>query len=965
MNSVGSSSSKKELKGGTLVHIQVTSWRLNTEQGKNPHCTYAIHCYRETGVRHIVHRRFSEFKQLESALKKESPGSVESIRFPSKIWFFNLSSENLDKRRKLFDVALRAIIAINPVPTCLFSFIGHDLDEDLSRCVIDRRLGPMAHGARERSFQLMRVLGQGSFGKVFLIRPLSLPNPDVPETESESTKVDGDVPKSPASAASASPDKADRAPMSPLMDAPSRASSGAPAMPRIPEAASDSSLVDLLARSQIAESNASQEHHMTPVHSVQTISMTSEANASSMMRSPSTLEQFQDSSCGPLDLKFEKVYAMKILRKEDVEKRKQVEHTKAERDIMSIARHPYVLSLRYSFHTSDKLYMITEFCPGGELFFHLKKMKRFSEQMVKVYISQLALALDYLNSKRIIFRDMKPENILLDARGNCKLTDFGLSKLMRSATDRATTFCGTPEYLAPEVVLHRKQMSGYSYPIDWWSLGVVGYEMLTGWPPFYDRYFEGLCDKILTRPVRFPSRYEISSSGKEFLRGLLNKNPAMRLVGIASVKKKPWLAGLNWPAIEKNDGSFVAPFVPATAIELEEVPNVDSAFSSLIATDTPSTSMTLNEDNWSQRDGDIPTRQLTDDQDFDNESESGSIVSSSQMYQPGYGYGQMIEANMLNPSALARGQPSQPVVGMNIKIGGEGPSLISPLPSPMYSPIYPKEGMSLSTRTGAATGAAATAASTLVPTPTSSQAKLSPEPPSSDSGNGVSGLQRRPVGQTMLRRANSAPAERYFTDVQPFDTSPLVVRPAKINPVIPRPAENKQSGSNNSSSQNTAAAASALLAGSSKDGLTSETMPTDSTSVSGDGDGEESAGSQYTGFSFCSADDFDQNQYKIEGWWRDDLVGVENEGLPETSPEQLLTASALTGYSINFKPTETRDRGWSNLSAMSATSDFPPSPKVTSSSQDRNRGLSDAVYPLTRKPQVIEKEIQDKSADSA
>mmetsp|Transcript_9362 Transcript_9362/g.23614 ORF Transcript_9362/g.23614 Transcript_9362/m.23614 type:complete len:318 (-) Transcript_9362:407-1360(-) len=227
------------------------------------------------------------------------------------------------------------------------------------------------------------------------------------------------------------------------------------------------------------------------------------------------------------------VYAMKVVKKDDVRRRNQMEHTKAERRIMAKITHPFVISLMFAFQSRDKLYMITEYCQGGELFFHLKRMRRFKEGMMRFYIGEVSLALDHLHSYDIIYRDLKPENILLDQDGHVKLTDFGLSKDRISENGSTKTFCGTPEYLAPEMIVNRKKQCGYTKAVDWWSLGIVGYEMLTGWPPFFDRNFNSMCEKILRKPVRFASKYHVSGDAQDFIGCLLQRNPAARLGNMA------------------------------------------------------------------------------------------------------------------------------------------------------------------------------------------------------------------------------------------------------------------------------------------------------------------------------------------------------------------------------------------------------------------------------------------------
>ena len=193
-----------------------------------------------------------------------------------------------------------------------------------------------------------------------------------------------------------------------------------------------------------------------------------------------------------------------------------MEHTKTERRILAEVAHPFILSLRFAFQTSSKLYMLTDYCPGGELFFHLKRVKSFTESTMRFYAAQISLALAYLHQHGIIYRDLKPENILLDRDGNCKLTDFGLSKIVdsRALGDlpetqhpppseclvvAGLTFCGTPEYLSPEMLIHRQRGIGYGHEIDMWALGVVCFELLTGWPPFFDKDFARMCEKILSR----------------------------------------------------------------------------------------------------------------------------------------------------------------------------------------------------------------------------------------------------------------------------------------------------------------------------------------------------------------------------------------------------------------------------------------------------------------------------------
>ena len=223
------------------------------------------------------------------------------------------------------------------------------------------------------------------------------------------------------------------------------------------------------------------------------------------------------------------LYAMKVLRKDYIIKKNQVEHTKTERSVLGRAvHHPYIVGLNMAFQTSDKLFLVLDYCPGGELFFHLGKVGRFPEERARFYAAQITLALEYVHQMDVIYRcagvfvrcvfvchsyfcilfvvylrDLKPENVLLDAVGNVRLTDFGLSK--EGVSDHSTganSFCGTPEYIAPEVL----RREGHGRAVDWWSLGALLYEMITGLPPFYSRNRETMFEKIMKAELSFPEQ---------------------------------------------------------------------------------------------------------------------------------------------------------------------------------------------------------------------------------------------------------------------------------------------------------------------------------------------------------------------------------------------------------------------------------------------------------------------------
>jgi serine/threonine protein kinase len=163
------------------------------------------------------------------------------------------------------------------------------------------------------------------------------------------------------------------------------------------------------------------------------------------------------------------IYAMKVLKKSVVAAKGQVEHTKSERSILCEIRHPFIVRLRFAFQSEDKLYLITDYYNGGSLFYHLRKSKCFTEDRARFYAAELLSALDHLHQQHIIYRDLKLENILMDHTGHIALTDFGLSKQNIDVTGGATTFCGTAEYIAPELLRGHK----YGSAVDWWSFGIL------------------------------------------------------------------------------------------------------------------------------------------------------------------------------------------------------------------------------------------------------------------------------------------------------------------------------------------------------------------------------------------------------------------------------------------------------------------------------------------------------------
>ena len=175
-------------------------------------------------------------------------------------------------------------------------------------------------------------------------------------------------------------------------------------------------------------------------------------------------------------------YAMKILEKEKVFKDNLTRYAVTERDVLSIATHRFIIGLQYAFQSESRLYLIMEYAPGGDMGMALANHRRFSVDVARIYAAEIVLALEYLHKENIIFRDLKPDNVVFDKDGHAKLTDFGLSKTNVGKSDVSQSFCGSVAYLAPEML----RRSGHTRSIDWYLLGVLIYEMLVGVPPYFN-----------------------------------------------------------------------------------------------------------------------------------------------------------------------------------------------------------------------------------------------------------------------------------------------------------------------------------------------------------------------------------------------------------------------------------------------------------------------------------------------
>ncbi|KAJ5907736.1 cAMP-dependent protein kinase type 2 [Penicillium taxi] len=249
-------------------------------------------------------------------------------------------------------------------------------------------------------------------------------------------------------------------------------------------------------------------------------------------------------------------YAMKVLKKAQVVKMKQIEHTNDERRMLNRVRHPFLVTLWGTWQDSRNLYMVMDFVEGGELFSLLRKSQRFPNPVAKFYAAEVTLALEYLHQHQIIYRDLKPENLLLDRHGHLKITDFGFAK---EVPDITWTLCGTPDYLAPEVVSSK----GYNKSVDWWSLGILIFEMLCGFTPFWDSGSPvKIYENILRGKVKYPPY--LHDDAVDLLSQLITADLTKRLGnlhgGPSDVKNHAWFSEVTWDRLERKD--IDAPYIP-------------------------------------------------------------------------------------------------------------------------------------------------------------------------------------------------------------------------------------------------------------------------------------------------------------------------------------------------------------------------------------------------------------------
>lgn len=248
-------------------------------------------------------------------------------------------------------------------------------------------------------------------------------------------------------------------------------------------------------------------------------------------------------------------YAMKVLKKSRLIELRQVEHTMNERNILARLDHPFIVRLLCTFQDSHNLYMVMEYVVGGELFSVLRRAQRFPNDIAKFYAAEVILALEYLHSFHIIYRDLKPENLLVDKDGHIKMTDFGFAKFVPDVT---RTLCGTPEYLAPEII----RSKDYGKAVDWYSLGILIFEMLAGYPPFYNENHVLLYETVLEGRIKFPPHFDPKAA--DLVQKLCTNDVTLRYGamkgGANDIKLHPWFSGVDWQKLYNR--RIRPPYVP-------------------------------------------------------------------------------------------------------------------------------------------------------------------------------------------------------------------------------------------------------------------------------------------------------------------------------------------------------------------------------------------------------------------
>lgn len=246
---------------------------------------------------------------------------------------------------------------------------------------------------------------------------------------------------------------------------------------------------------------------------------------------------------------------MKVMKKRVVLKSKQVEHSETEKQLMrELGGHPFIVRYVAALMDEMRLYLVMEYVPGGEMFRHLRAAGRFPNDVTKFYAAEVAAAIGHMHDAEVAYRDLKPENVLLDAEGHVRLADLGFAKRLRGSA-QSNTLCGTPEYLAPEIVQNR----GHGLPVDWWAMGVFTYEMLAGYTPFFDECPHRAYEAIIEGRTEYPAWFDPRAI--DLVKRLLNIKPDRRLGtkrsdqtaggpgGPDEVRRHPYFGGVDWESL--------------------------------------------------------------------------------------------------------------------------------------------------------------------------------------------------------------------------------------------------------------------------------------------------------------------------------------------------------------------------------------------------------------------------------
>ncbi|KRZ03103.1 cAMP-dependent protein kinase catalytic subunit, partial [Trichinella zimbabwensis] len=244
-----------------------------------------------------------------------------------------------------------------------------------------------------------------------------------------------------------------------------------------------------------------------------------------------------------------KFYALKVMSFRKIVRSKQQNHVLSERKVLEKLNTPFAVKLHWAYHDAKCLYMLLDYVPGGELLSHIRFRKQFTNDVARFYAAEIVVALEYLHERGIVYRDLKPENVLIDRHGHIKLTDFGFAKLLTDRQGQISTWtmCGTPEYLAPEVVTGK----GYNQAVDWWSLGILIYEMLSGKTPFEAPTALELYQNIVYGDFKFTRQFERAARDiiRKFLRVEKSKRLGNTKEGVLAVKNHRWFVSVNWDLI--------------------------------------------------------------------------------------------------------------------------------------------------------------------------------------------------------------------------------------------------------------------------------------------------------------------------------------------------------------------------------------------------------------------------------